>query len=722
MTANGKKTNFSITEQPISDRKDDYFDVEPRIVNKIFDVIDDKSTGKITIAITGEWGIGKSSAINLLRNRLIKDKKNIIVNFEPLSEGKFEIADIIGLFYLKLYKELSGSGIGEVIKKCLKSIAILSRAKITGDVELDASAIGIPGKIGLKSEYNWSDNVDALLDLWEKEKPKDFSEQTKELNEALLKNGYRLYIFIDEIDRLPANYIINFLLFCRILESFDNMVCVVGIDYEQVINKLKKESALCLDDYAHAQSYLDKLFQIKQHVHHNRYKKINYAISKLRDLDCDRILNEIIETDNYEIRAKLEGIIDYLSTPRQIKKWLIALRVNYSIIKYSQSHKLDVMAFVAATIKHPIFIDYLSKHALRILNEKWRLKHFIGDQYGVNFLDIKDKDYEIIAASMGIKFLPEKDSKTFQPLIDEFIGKLRVQHIDDFQAGGYLVNYLETSEYLITLFVEGFVDENQVALYDKFFGGGIDDALKMLAIDDSNMNVLASDLAEALRKRAIKLSGVPTIQFLNNIWAGKINDNDFINPYETIILYSLQKASIEKIISDCFLGLSEASLSAIFHVCGFKNKNGIYNLDDVSVAPDDDISRKGMQNVTFNNIGIKEFDKETIKQIINVWVAKVEMDLASKRRDIYNQVKLISIFYRYVQWSLAIGSDVRAKLADLVVKYFQDTAIPVGDKEYLKRIIKNEKEKFDSQKWGMEKNPMETLFDNASEIIQIIDG
>jgi hypothetical protein len=93
---------------------------------------------------------------------------------------------------------------------------------------------------------------------------------------------------------------------------------------------------------------LDKLFQIKQHVHHNRYKKINYAISRLRELDCDNVFDEIIESDNYEVRARLEGVIDYLSTPRQIKKWSIALRMNYSIIVSAKSSTPTKLIFRSA--------------------------------------------------------------------------------------------------------------------------------------------------------------------------------------------------------------------------------------------------------------------------------------------------------------------------------------------------------------------------------------
>lgn len=183
----------------------------------------------------------------------------------------------------------------------------------------------------------------------------------------------------------------------------------------------------------------------------------------------------------------------------------------------------------------------------------------------------------------------------------------------------------------------------------------------------------------------------------------------------------MQKLSIESVISSCNIALSESSLSAVFYVCGFKNNKGVYNLSDVSVVSDDDVSRKGMQDVKFNNIGIKEFNKETIKQIINAWVAKVENDLSSKRVEVFNIKKIINVFCRYVQWGLAIGNDVRAKLAGFVIKYFQDTAISDDNKKYLKQIIKNEKDKFDSKKWGMENDPMETLFGSrAAEVISFI--
>lgn len=102
-------------------------------------------------------------------------------------------------------------------------------------------------------------------------------------------------------------------------------------------------------------------------------------------------------------------------------------------------------------------------------------------------------------------------------------------------------------------------------------------------------------------------------------------------------------------------------------------------------------------------------------------MARVEDDLKSNRKDVYNQVKLISVFYRYVQWGLAVGNDVKSKLKNFVIQYLNDTRIATSDKEYLKKIIKNEKVKFDSKNWGMEKNPMETLFGDETELVNLIE-
>ncbi len=66
-------------DRPINKATDDLFDMYDNFVGPVCNYIGNNSEGAVTIAVSGEWGSGKSSAINLLKERLRKydphDKK-----------------------------------------------------------------------------------------------------------------------------------------------------------------------------------------------------------------------------------------------------------------------------------------------------------------------------------------------------------------------------------------------------------------------------------------------------------------------------------------------------------------------------------------------------------------------------------------------------------------------------------------------------------------------
>lgn len=721
------KKTFDVSERPITSEENDFFEVKPRLVNKILDIIKNKGNGQLAIAVAGEWGVGKSSAINLLKNELERDRKNIVIRFEPILEGRYEIGDIIELFYLKLHTKLESIEVKPFVRKCLKSFAILTKGKITANLEVDAAALGLPGKAGVKTEYNIGENVDALLDLWDEKKPKDFSDMTVELNTKLADNKIRLCIFIDEIDRLPATYIINFLLFCRILEAFDQMVCIIGVDYEKVIGKLKNESHLCLDNYEQAKDYIDKLFQVKYNVHHNQFKKIEYAITQLEDDGFHSIFDEIIQSDDPDVSNRFESIIDYLSNPRQIKKWLIALRVNLKIFQSSSIHKLSLMSFCAATVKHPILVDYLSRHALRMRSKSFLLNPYIKERYGVDFSGFGDNNRAVLIASMGFDGMNAGDFSSgtnYDDLPNRLIAlreKLNVHQIDDVVASEYTSDFFEISEYIQTLFVEGYIEADHVSLFQKFFGDHINEALIWLKSDDPNTSILVSDIANTLRKGLISIAGVPDIKLLSELWAAKITDKDFFNPYEIVITCAMSKLSMSSLIDNCSLGMTEIFLINLLLIFGIKNKNGSFIIDDFTIQPSiQDLTAKGMQDLEFNGLKILNFDKVTLRKILSRWLLKAEADLNSLQEDVYSQVRLISVFYRYLQWGLAVdGNDRRGKLASYVINFLKADGMD-DVKSRVRAAINHERDKFTSMNWGVKEDPMDTLFNNSGELLSLL--
>ncbi|OGT31217.1 MAG: hypothetical protein A3E87_04875 [Gammaproteobacteria bacterium RIFCSPHIGHO2_12_FULL_35_23] len=261
--SNKLASSFSPGDQAITKKSEDKLYVKARVVDKIFNFISNDQINSLTVAITGEWGSGKTSAMNLLANALNESHNNVVLTFEPLLEGRFGVTEVLELFYLKLYAALSKKNpeVDSIFKKLLGSLGAIV---FTGTkLSIDIPTIGEAG-------IDFGEKYQKILDIWKKHDVKSFQQQTAQLNEFLQNKKLKIFIFIDEIDRLPPEHIISFLMFARILETFENLICIVGVDYDQVIQSLMASSTYSLNSYERAKSYIDKLFHAQFHIHHNQ--------------------------------------------------------------------------------------------------------------------------------------------------------------------------------------------------------------------------------------------------------------------------------------------------------------------------------------------------------------------------------------------------------------------------------------------------------------------
>lgn len=91
-----------ISDTSINDYKDDKLKFTDSIIPRVLNIISDESYFPLTVAITGEWGAGKTSVITLVKNKLRENPNNVIISFDPLIEGKQTLNELIELFYLKI--------------------------------------------------------------------------------------------------------------------------------------------------------------------------------------------------------------------------------------------------------------------------------------------------------------------------------------------------------------------------------------------------------------------------------------------------------------------------------------------------------------------------------------------------------------------------------------------------------------------------------------------
>ena len=309
------------------------------------------------------------------------------------------------------------------------------------------------------------------------------------------------------------------------------------------------------------------------------------------------------------------------------------------------------MAFLAVTIKHPIIVDYMSKYTLKMLAELRWLRFFIKKQYGVVFTEHTGVDKHIMLASLGMKYAIPTTTPNLklENEIKELIETLKIHKLNDNWGAQTLVEYLKFPKYLIILFVEGFINEDQVTLYVRFFGNEIDLAIRTMIDVDNTDNIFAYDLAETLYNGLLHINSVPTLALLIQLWNKKINDNS-VNVYREIILFCLRKLPIEEVIENSPCIISELHIGSILSICGVKKIDSIYDLENIKKPLDGNIIAKGMQDTRFKEIPVIDFDKNILKEIIQIWIKRVEKDFSSKKIDVYLQHGLVSVFISYVQW------------------------------------------------------------------------
>lgn len=706
------KKNF-LNDHPENEQKSDQFNFKERYVDKILNDLD-LTSSQMTIALTGEWGSGKTTLINLLQSAIkTRNQRNVVINFEPLIEGKLNVSEIISLFYLKLSKHIKNDKYKKYITACLTGLSITSNVKFM-------AKIGIPGFISLGATVDPNKSVKNIIKTYNEKTPMEFSEQAKMISEILANEKINLYVFIDEIDRLPEDQIINFLIFCRNIELIKNSVCFLGIDYQQVLWKLMHErfGVNSPDDqlrYRRARSYLDKLFQAKFIVNTDIYSLRDFFIKQLKDIDTNSCLIDLHQSHaTNESSDDILNIICYLGTPRQIKKWLISIKNHYELIKYSHKHKISIVLFLAITVKHPIITDYLSRTTSNFLRYGAALPSHVENYYNISI-----EHDALVLASLGF-FIMDKKEHVSENII-ALMKKMDIHPLEDNIGAEYALKFLNIPSYLILLFIQG--NKQYISIYSEYFEGDINFVLNALNNENSHeFRVLAQNLASDLYRGGIKPDQKPEINITNALWKNKANvyslDNSY---YETIILNSLRNHPVELVISECYLSISEAFIYDILFVCGVVNIQSEYNLNKATNPTKEKLIQKCLDDASYKGKFIREYQQgdSLLQDILNTWLMKFDDDFSSQDHSAFNQPKLISILYRYNQWSLSAKKiDSQVKLANYIINYLINSSIDSSNKLTLITALKNEINAYSKESVLGEGNPMGNLFgEKANEVL-----
>lgn len=263
----------------------------------------------IVIGINGEWGSGKSTLVNFIvqeiENLTKKDEyKPVIIRFNPwMFSGQKELQNI---FLDELFKEFNL--LASKIKNMAEKIEpILNHLTF---IKYFHSGLGKALEDGQK----------VLKDF---NKKGDINHLKKDIDQSIKLAGLKIYITIDDIDRLNPTEITEILQMVKLNANFANTVFILCYDYDVVVSALKNKFG------ENGEKYLEKIVQVDYtlpHILKDKIKEIFIEeIGKLFDNEeLNKELKEFVEND--------ELILPFFSTLRDMNRFLNAIKLRLEFI------------------------------------------------------------------------------------------------------------------------------------------------------------------------------------------------------------------------------------------------------------------------------------------------------------------------------------------------------------------------------------------------------
>lgn len=340
------------------------------------------------VGITGEWGSGKTTFLELLESKL-KDKAEI-VSFNPWMCRTPE--QVTGDFFATLQQQLSH-------RHSSLSKPIRDYAKYVSNATFSLGH-------GFLSKITFSFQQDSL-----QEKKRKLSERFAKLNKPVV-------VKIDDLDRLESNEVFEVLRLIRNTADLKNTIYLVAYDKEYVTNVLKNK------DIKDAAAYLEKIFPVEIH----QPKVEDYQIKQvlIADLNGQNISNGKLGNELYNHLGSQERelVFRILGNYRQTRRFVRVYSLNVKYIQTVFTNEINLLELfwveLLQTYDKTIY-DILAKDPDKLLyceNGRYILRPGIKEDMYVSKNEEKYK-YD------DVKIWKENSAK----ILEILFGKWRTQNV-----------------------------------------------------------------------------------------------------------------------------------------------------------------------------------------------------------------------------------------------------------------------------------------------------
>ncbi|MCR5700400.1 MAG: KAP family NTPase, partial [Candidatus Saccharibacteria bacterium] len=327
------------SDTPISSAKENKFSGRYSYAKSIAKAIKSLQNDRsFVVALYSKWGYGKTSVMNMVKQQLKKSKvgKNIfcidLVPWNFVSSG--EVARY--LFY-----ELAEDCNNHKIKKFLRKKKEYIKPTINS---ISGIAQFIPGfGSALGSTLKTSTEFISAIGI------KSYQKIKSELEKDIKKTGKKVVVFIDDIDRLDAEGVLDTFKLIKSVANIKGVVFFLAFDYEVVTAMLDN-----LHTTERGKDFIDKIVQIPLELPHiDRIELDDLFISGLNNILAHNH-TETPDEDNSKVSFGLfyEDVKKYIDTPRSISRILNALEFVIPLLE-GEVNTLDLICLEMIRVFKP---------------------------------------------------------------------------------------------------------------------------------------------------------------------------------------------------------------------------------------------------------------------------------------------------------------------------------------------------------------------------------
>ena len=303
----------------------------------------------LVAALHGPWGSGKSSLLNLIENQLSNSSPTndyIVIRFNPWNVSNLD--QLITMFFHELKVAIGGrqqfNADGRKIAKLLDIFSGILMVSTLSPVGGQYFAVG-------------AEAVKRAGGVIKENRTKSLVEIKRQLDKEISKIAKRIFILVDDIDRLDKDTAKLLFRMIRLNADFRNTTYLLAFELD-VVKELVKE-----DQPEHPGEYLEKIIQLPVHIPDIDDAVLDDLLVQELDVFVNKYNGDKFDENKTRWQELLEEgrFFKFFRTIRDIVRYSNGLNLNYALVS-GEVNMVDFMALEGIRIFAPKSYDQIRRN------------------------------------------------------------------------------------------------------------------------------------------------------------------------------------------------------------------------------------------------------------------------------------------------------------------------------------------------------------------------